>query len=174
MNLINGCTRGCGRFFYQNVLWQAGCTGYFRSMDNTDFTQEEVSQIREILQEHGNDLKQRLKSRLNELNLRKTGKLHDSVDFSIEGDEKSQQIQMSFSDYGRYMEIRFYQMSRNRKILSLAGKRKETKEPKKADWYSPVVYGMQKNLRAKFMERLPETLLRKMTKSFSVKEKLLV
>jgi hypothetical protein len=80
---------------------------------------------------------------------------------------------MEFADYGRFIEIRWHKITRNRKALSQNSTNKALfsidrnfGKIKNTNWYSRTAYGSQNRLIAKLSEQLPAELLEKMKSSF--------
>jgi hypothetical protein len=142
-------------------------------MDENVYSQAETMLIKEIFEEHGKYLRNELRKKISKLRLNRSNNLSFSVDYKIVAENSFPKLEMEFADYGRFIEIRWHNITRNRKVFSQNSTNKALfridrnfGKIKNTNWYSRTAYGSQNRLIAKLSEQLPAELLEKMKASF--------
>jgi hypothetical protein len=87
-------------------------------MDENVYSQAEKMLIKEIFEEHGKYLRNELRKKISKLRLNRSNNLSFSVDYNIVAENSFPKLEMEFADYGRFIEIRWHNISRNRKTFS--------------------------------------------------------
>ena len=130
-------------------------------MDENVYSQAETMLIKEIFEEHGKYLRNELRKKISKLRLNRSNNLSFSVDYNIIAENSFPKLEMEFADYGRFIEIRWHKITRNRKSLSQNSTNKALfsidrnfGKIKNTNWYSRTAYGSQNRLIAKLSEML--------------------
>ena len=89
----------------------------FCLMDENVYLQAETMLIKEIFEEHGKYLRNELRKKISKLRLNRSNNLSFSVDYNIVAENSFPKLEMEFADYGRFIEIRWHNITRNRKAL---------------------------------------------------------
>jgi len=86
-------------------------------MDENGYSQAETMLIKEIFEEHGKYLRNELRKKISKLRLNRSNNLSFSVDFNIVAENSFPKLEMEFADYVPFIEIRWHNITRNRKAL---------------------------------------------------------
>jgi len=86
-------------------------------MDENGYSQAETMLIKEIFEEHGKYLRNELRKKISKLRLNRSNNLSFSVDYNIVAENSFPKLEMEFTNYGRFIEIRWHNITRNRKAL---------------------------------------------------------
>ncbi len=108
--------------------------------------------VREVLDYHGKYLIDRMQRHISKHKIYFDGHLYKSLSYSIASDSHKPTLNIHFLSYGRALEIRFFQRSRNTKNwvtdtnLAVWGISRKPRKFKNVLFYSRTVYGSQSQL----------------------------
>lgn len=103
--------------------------------------------IREVLDQHGEFVVDKLQDEIEKLKLRDSDDLLNSLDYKTTNYGLDPVLQISFLSYGRAIEIRWHKMRKNRDMFQRSANRdvwgiqQKQKRRKKANWYARTAYG---------------------------------
>jgi len=151
---------------------------YFRCMEGK-YNDVELLFIREVLDEFGDDLVDRLTEEVEKRELHKSGDLVNSLAAKVTSEGINPKLEISFFGYGRAIEIKWHKLRKNRRSFNestevyLWGHKKKrlkssSKKAKDTLWYSRTAYGsinrllsiLSTNYSEKEQERLKNILNR--------------
>lgn len=128
----------------------------------------------EVLKKHGNYLMKLLRESIKEKELISTGDLLDIIDFEVVRDGINWNLNFSFYDYGRFIEINRNKHKRASRFdfnvnKEIWGIKENSMKRKKTDWYTRNMYGALNRLIGTLMYEFTEEEIARIKRKLETK-----